>query len=186
MILYSYIPYRVELRMESKNVNEREQKSTAFDVNNLSVRIALTAITAALYIALGYVFQPISFLGLQFRVAELIVGMCIIFPLEGLIGNVLGVFFVNLTSPLGPLDLISCIVNIPALYCIIYFKDKKYLKYVGGVLYAVIISLYVAIIIYIVFSAPIWLTFLQVLIAEVILATLGIILFDLIRIRLKV
>ena len=170
--------------MESNNLNEREKKSMNFDVNNLSVRIALTAITAALYIALGYIFQPISFLGLQFRVAELIVGMCILFPLEGLIGNVVGVFFVNLTSPLGLIDLISCIVNIPALYCIIYFKDKKYLKYLGGLLYAVIISLYVAIILNIVYSLPIWLMFIQVFIAEVILATIGIFLFDLIRYRM--
>ena len=61
-----------------------------------SLKVALIAITAALYTALGYIFQPISFLGLQFRVAELIVGMCIIFPYEGLIGNVLGVFLLIL------------------------------------------------------------------------------------------
>ena len=77
--------------------------------------------TAALYTALGYIFQPISFLGIQFRIAELIVGMCILFPYEGLIGKVLGVFLVNLTSPLGLIDLNSCWVNIPALFCIIYF-----------------------------------------------------------------
>jgi len=99
-------------------------KSQFFTKNTLSLKIALTAITAALYITLGYVFQPISFLGLQFRVAELIVGMCILFPFEGLIGNVIGVFFVNLTSPLGPIDLISCIVNIPALYCIVLLRYK--------------------------------------------------------------
>ena len=173
------------MRMESNKLNEQEKKSITFDVNNLSVRIALTAITAALYIALGYIFQPISFLGLQFRVAELIVGMCVIFPLEGLVGNVVGVFFVNLTSPLGLIDLISCIVNVPALYCIIYFRDQKYLKYLGGVLYAVIISLYVAIVLNIVYSLPIWLNFLQVLIAEVILATIGIFLFEIIRTKIN-
>ena len=104
--------------MISPEQNDSEKSiSTFFTKNTLSLRVALTAITAALYITLGYVLQPISFLGLQFRVAELIVGMCILFPFEGLIGNVIGVFFVNLTSPLGPIDLISCIVNVPALYC---------------------------------------------------------------------
>jgi len=152
---------------------------------NISIKVALTAITAALYIALGYIFLPISFLGLQFRVAELIVGMCIIFPFEGLIGKVIGVFFVNLTSLLGPIDLISCIVNIPALYCIVFFRDKKFLKYLGGVLYAIIISIYVAIVLNIAFGPPIWLSFIQVLIAEVILATIGIMLFDIIKIRLN-
>jgi uncharacterized membrane protein len=173
--------------METENVKESEEKkSKAFDVRPLSLRISLIAITAALYIALGYIFQPISFLGVQFRVAELIVGMCIIFPLEGLIGNVIGVFFVNLSSPLGPIDLISCIVNVPALYCIIYFRDKGRLKYLGGVLYAIIISIYVAIILNIVLALPIWLMFIQVLISEVILATLGIFLFDKIKKKLEI
>jgi len=171
--------------MISPEQNDSEKSiSTFFTKNTLSLRVALTAITAALYLTLGYVFQPISFLGLQFRVAELIVGMCILFPFEGLIGNVIGVFFVNLTSPLGPIDLISCIVNVPALYCIVFFRDKKFLKYLGGILYAIIISIYVAIVLNLAFMLPIWLMFVQVLIAEVILASLGILLFDIIRIRL--
>jgi len=160
---------------------ENEKESAGIREISISLRVALIAMTAALYTALGYIFQPISFLWLQFRVAELIVGMCILFPIEGLIGNVLGVFFVNLTSPLGPIDLISCIVNIPALYCIIYFRKKRYLIYLGGILYAIIISIYVAVILYIVLSLPIWLNFIYVLISEVILATLGIFLFDIIK-----
>ena len=166
--------------MNSKFTNNEKELPSISEIS-ISLRVALIAITAALYTALGYIFQPISFLGLQFRVAELIVGMCILFPIEGLIGNVLGVFFVNLTSPLGSLDLISCFVNIPALYCIIYFRSKRYLKYLGGILYAIIISLYVAILLYIVYTLPIWLNFVCVLISEVILATLGIILFDIIK-----
>ena len=150
-----------------------------------SMDIAIIAITAALYIVLGYLFQPISFMGLQFRVAEVIVGMCIIFPEAGLIGNVIGVFFVNLTSPLGLIDLVSCIVNIPALYCIIIFRNKKILKFVGGILYAVIISLYVGIILNIVFGLPWYIMFVQVVIAEIVLATLGIIIFDYVRIQLN-
>jgi len=38
----------------------------------------------------------IEFLRASLSVVELIVGMCILFPIEGLIGNVIGVFFVNL------------------------------------------------------------------------------------------
>jgi len=160
-------------------LSEVKRKSRSF-------RVAMTSITAALYIALGYLFQPISFLGIQFRVAELMVGMCLLFPLEGLIGNVIGVFFVNLSSPLGPIDLISCIVNIPALYCIILFRNRKRLKYLGGFLYAVIISVYVAIIINVVLGLPLWLIFIQVLVSETILATLGIKLFEIINNRMEI
>jgi len=172
--------------ISTEQEDSEKSKTLFFKKNTLSLKVALTAITAALYITLGYVFQPISFLGLQFRVAELIVGMCILFPIEGLIGNVIGVFFVNLTSPLGPIDLISCLVNVPALYCIILFRDKKFLKYLGGILYAIIISIYVAIVLNLAFMLPIWLMFVQVLIAEIILASLGIILFDIIRNKIKI
>ncbi len=176
----------MEPETEEKLNNETEGfKTKLLEERNISIKVALTAITAALYITLGYLFQPISFLGLQFRVAELIVGMCIIFPFEGLFGKVIGVFFVNLTSPLGPIDLISCIVNVPALYCIVVLRDRKILKYLGGVIYAYIISLYVAIVLNIAFGLPFWLSLIQVLVSEVILATLGIIIFDIIKIRLN-
>ncbi|MHA1757877.1 MAG: QueT transporter family protein [Promethearchaeota archaeon] len=168
-----------------KNKKLDEKKSIEFETKSISLRVALISITAALYTALGYLFQPISFLGVQFRVAELIVGMCLLFPIEGLIGNVIGVFFVNLSSPLGLIDLISCIVNVPALYCIIYFRNKGLWKYFGGFLYAIIISLYVAIILNIILGLPIWLMFIQVGISEIILASLGIYLFELIKKRLE-
>ena len=165
---------------------KKEQKSIMnFGNYSKSLRVAITAITAGLYIALGYIFQPISFLGVQFRVAELVVGMCIIFPIEGLIGKIIGVFFVNLSSPLGPIDLISCFVNIPALFFIVLLRNKKYLKYLGGFLYAITISLYVAIILYLVLSLPIWLMFIQVLIAETILAELSIVLFEFVKLGIN-
>ncbi|MFX0138433.1 MAG: QueT transporter family protein [Candidatus Hodarchaeota archaeon] len=168
-----------------KNSKSEGFKGKLLQERSISIKVSLTAITAALYIALGYVFQPISFLGLQFRVAELIVGMCIIFPLEGLAGKVIGVFFFNLSSPLGPIDLISCIVNVPALYCIVLLRERKFLKYLGGIIYAYIISIYVAIVLNIALGPPIWLSLIQVLVAEVILATLGIVIFNIVKIRLN-
>lgn len=169
--------------MESK---EEEKERISSYQEKLSLRVAITAITASLYISLGYVFQPISFYGIQFRVAELIVGMCIIFPWEGLIGKVIGVFFVNLASPLGPIDLLSTFVNIPALYCIVLLRNMKLLKYLGGIIYSAIISLYVATVLNFAFGLPISLSFIQVLISEVILSIIGILLFDIIKYRLNI
>ncbi len=153
--------------------------------NFKSLDIAIISITAALYITLGFIFQPISFMGLQFRIAEIVVGMCIIFPIPGLIGNLIGVFFVNLFSPLGAIDLISVLVNIPALYCIIFFREKKYLKFAGGILYSLIISLYVSIILDLVLNLPWFIMVWQVAISEIVLATLGIIIFDYIKIQMN-
>jgi len=104
--------------------------------------------------------------------------MCIIYPYAGLIGNVVGVLIVNLASPLGALDLISVVVNIPALACIVVLRNKKYLKYIGGLLYAFIISVYVAILLTYLFGIPFWLLLVQVFIAEAFLATSGIVIFN--------
>jgi len=111
--------------------------------------------------------------------------MYILFPYKGLIGNVIGVFFVNLRSPLEPIDLISCIVNVLTLYCMVFFRDKKFLKYLGGDLYAILISIYVATVLNIAYGLPIWLMFVQVLITEVNLTTIGILLFDIINNRIN-
>lgn len=157
------------------------------DEKNKSIRITISGITATLYIVLGYLFQPISFLGIQFRVAELMVGMCLLFPISGLIGNVLGVFIVNLVSPLGLLDwVLSPLMNIPALLMIIIVREKKYLVYLGGVLYAIIISFDVALILWLILNLPFWLMFIQVLISEIVLASLGILLFKIIGGRLDI
>jgi uncharacterized membrane protein len=162
----------------NEEIRADEKKIISFEERGISSKIALISITAALYFALGFISLPIGFLNIQFRIAEIVVGMCIIFPYEGLVGKVIGVFFVNLFSPLGLVDLISVIVNIPALYCIILFRGIPRLKYFGAVLYANIISLYVAIIVYLTYNAPVWLTFIQVLFSEVILAVSGVAIFS--------
>lgn len=112
--------------------------------------------------------------------------MCITFSIPRLIGNVIGVIFVNLTSPLGSIDLISCIVNVPALYCIILFKDlkeKKLMRYIGSLLYAAVISAYVVWVLNFAFGLPFSLMYIQVLIAEAILASVGIFIFSIIEKR---
>ena len=143
---------------------------------NKSMFVSMTAIIAALYIVLGYMYQPISFLGVQFRVAEIIVGACVIFPYPGLIGNVIGVFFLNLSSPLGALDLLSCFVNIPALLAIILLRNKA--KYLGGIIYSFIIALYVAWILNYVIGRPLEVMLIQVCAAEIVLVTIGIGIFN--------
>lgn len=157
------------------------------NLKNKSIEISITSITMALYVVLGYIFQPISFMQLQFRVAEIMVGMCIIFPIPGLIGNTLGVFLLNLTSPLGLIDIIFMpLVNIIALTCIILFRNKKYLKYFGGMLYAFIISLGVALELYLVLGLPFLLMVIQVFIPEIILTSIGILIFTRIKYQINI
>lgn len=167
-------------------INLEEKKVISFEERGLSLKIAITSITAALYVALGFITVPIGFLDIQFRIAEIMVGMCIIYPYEGLVGKVIGVFFVNLFSPLGLIDLLSIIANIPALYCIILFRGSPKLKYLGAVLYSNLISLYVAIILFLSIGIqPIWFSFIKVLFSEVILSVSGVAIFSYVKKKYK-
>lgn len=150
-----------------------------------SLEIPIAAITAALYFVLGYFLQPIGFLSLQFRVAEILIGIVIIFPIGGIIGNVLGVLIVNIFSPLGTLDLLSAPVNIIALLPLALLRNEKIWKYAGAIIYAAIISLYVAILLYYIFGLPVWLSFIQVFISETVLSILGVIIFTIIKHNLR-
>ena len=72
-----------------------------------SKQIALTAVFAALYYALGLVFQPISFGAIQVRVACATIPLIALFGAPATIGITLGHLLFNLNSPLGTLDYIS-------------------------------------------------------------------------------
>jgi len=72
-----------------------------------SKQIALTAIFAALYYALGIVFQPISFGAIQIRVACALIPLIGVFGYPATIGLTIGHLLFNIGSPLGTLDLLS-------------------------------------------------------------------------------
>ena len=72
-----------------------------------SIRIALTAVFAALY-ALGVVFlAPISFQVFQVRVADALLPLAIIFGWPAILGLSLGAFVANVFGGLGPVDMIG-------------------------------------------------------------------------------
>lgn len=71
-------------------------------------RISLAAVLAALYFVLtAYVFQPLSFLPVQFRVAEALMILPALTP-AATPGLFLGCFLANLLNPgsLGPVDIV--------------------------------------------------------------------------------
>lgn len=72
-------------------------------------RLTLSAVLAALYFVLtAYVFQPFSFLPVQFRVAEALMLLPALTP-AATPGLILGCFLANLLNPgnLGPVDVIG-------------------------------------------------------------------------------
>ena len=81
---------------------------------------------AALYDVLGLIFASISFGPVQVRVSNILIPMIAIFGLPGMIGTVLGTFTLNLYGyaigiAVGPFDLISAFVFLPARWLIVKY-----------------------------------------------------------------
>ena len=83
-----------------------------------SKQVALTAIFAALYTAIGYIFHPIGFLSIQVRVSAALIPLIAIWGYPATIGITIGCILVNLSSPLGLIDLLSPLFFLPAKYAI--------------------------------------------------------------------
>jgi len=72
--------------------------------------IARNAIIGALYLALTIITYPISFLGIQFRIAEILLLLCF-FRKDYVIGLTIGCGIANLCSSIGPIDSLFGIVT---------------------------------------------------------------------------
>lgn len=86
--------------------------------------LAMSAIIAALYIAVTMLVAPISFGQVQFRIAEMF-NHLIVFNPRYMLGVVLGVFISNfLLSTIGPIDLIFGVGHTIITLCILIFICK--------------------------------------------------------------
>ena len=67
--------------------------------------LAVSAIIAALYVAVSMLVAPFGFTNVQFRISEMF-NHLVVFNKKYMIGIVIGVFVTNLFSPLGTYDLV--------------------------------------------------------------------------------
>ncbi|MGM9967224.1 MULTISPECIES: QueT transporter family protein [unclassified Rummeliibacillus] len=67
--------------------------------------LAVSAIIAALYVAVSMLIAPFGFTNVQFRISEMF-NHLVVFNKKYMIGIVLGVVVTNLFSPLGTYDLV--------------------------------------------------------------------------------
>lgn len=137
-----------------------------FSVRNL----ALSVVCAGSYAALVILLAPISFLQVQVRVANALIGLVPILGMPAVYGLALGVFLGNIASPLGPIDLLSPIPSLIGLFAIYELRKKSVL--LGLLIYSVVISLWVAFMLNLVLGAPYWVTLAYVF-PGVAIATVG-------------
>ncbi|MEM2225858.1 MAG: QueT transporter family protein [Candidatus Bathyarchaeia archaeon] len=132
--------------------------------------LTIAAFFAASYAALVYLLAPISFLQIQVRVANALIGAVPTFGMPAICGIALGVFLGNIFSPLGPIDLLSAAPSLIGLLAIYWLRGRSVLLGLG--LYSLIISLWVALMLHLVLGLPYLASFAYVL-AGVSAATIG-------------
>jgi len=74
-------------------------------MNSITKTLTRNAIIAALYVVLSLITYPISFMSIQFRLAEVLVLLCF-FRRDYAIGVTLGCLITNAFSPLWPADML--------------------------------------------------------------------------------
>jgi uncharacterized membrane protein len=149
--------------------------------------IALVSIFASLYAVLVYVFAPVSFYTLQFRVAG-VLRPAIAKKWVLSIGYAIGVIVGNLFSPFsGPYELVfmplvSLVAGIVGFIVAKRFKENYFIE---GAIIAVIVPISVSWMLNQLFGLPLVATFPYLLISEQIVCLIGAFIFKLIDLRFK-
>jgi uncharacterized membrane protein len=149
--------------------------------------IALASIFASLYAVLVYVFAPVSFYVLQFRVAG-VLRPAIAKKWVLSIGYGIGVIVGNLFSPFsGPYELVFMpLVSLAAgIIGFVVAKRFKESYFVEGAIIAVIVPIGVSWMLNQLFGLPLVATFPYLLVSEQIVCLIGAFVFKLIELRFK-
>lgn len=125
-------------------------------------KITRGALIAGLYIVITYFLAPISFGPLQFRAAEALTVLPILFP-EAVPALFIGVLLANIFGGLGLVDIIGgSLVTLLAAY-VTYRYRHNIIAYLSPIIFnGFLISIYL----HILFALPYWLTVLQILISQ--------------------
>jgi uncharacterized membrane protein len=148
--------------------------------------LSLVAIFAALYAALVYVFAPISFLALQFRVAG-VLRPAIAKKWVLAIGYAIGVVVGNLSSPnIGPWELLFMPLMSLVAGLLGHILARRFSQnyFICGAVIATIIPLSVAWML-LQFGSPFLATFPYLLLSEQVVCFIGSLLFKAIETRFK-
>src|SRR5690554_6157326 len=107
--------------------------------------LVTNAVTAALYIAISLVLEPLTFMSVQFRVPEMF-NHLVIFSPRYLFGIVIGVFITNLFSPLGAYDLFFGVGHSTTSLCLLILirrsvKNVQTLRVINTVIFSITMAI---------------------------------------------
>lgn len=134
-------------------------------------RISRGAAITALYVVITYFLAPVSFGPIQFRAAEALTVLPIMFP-EAVPALFLGVLLANVIGGLGMVDIVGgSLVTLLAAY-VTYKNRDNIFAYLSPILFnAFLISIYL----HTLFGLPYWLNVIQIGLSEaVVVLVLGV------------
>ncbi len=136
-----------------------------------TVVVATASVYASMYVAMVLLFSPVSYGAINFRVANVLVGLIPLLGWPGVLGQTLGVFIANQPAfgdQLGAIDLVNVL---PTLVCSwILWRLRKRSVFLGLVIYSIALGLSVSFALSYAFGLPFLLTIPQVT-AGIFLAT---------------
>ena len=136
--------------------------------------LAATAATyAAMYVALTFVFSPISYGVINLRIANVLIGLVPLVGWPAVLGQALGVFIANQPAfgdPLGPIDLINVVPSF--LFSALLWRLRETSVFLGLALYSAALGLTVSYALSYAFNLPLVLEIPQVT-AGIFIATTG-------------
>lgn len=115
-------------------------------MNKTTKEIALQALIAAVYVAITFVFQSMSFMPQQFRISESML-ILVLFNPKHILGLTLGTIIANSFSTVGLIDIaVGSFASYVSLWFMVRLKDK-YMKYLApAVVNGIIVGLMLAIV----------------------------------------
>ncbi|MDR0934731.1 MAG: QueT transporter family protein [Erysipelotrichaceae bacterium] len=148
-------------------------------MKNTSKDITYNALICALYVAVTLVAAPISFLGIQFRISEILVLLCF-FNKKYIVGLTLGTAIANFGSPIGIVDAgFGTLATLIACLGIIFMKQLAI-----AILFPVIANGFIiGFELFYFLNEPFWLSVIQVAVGEALVMIVGYFIFFLLKKR---
>ena len=141
--------------------------------------IVSNALIAALYVVLTLITYPISFLGIQFRFAEILVLLCF-FRKDYSVGLIIGCAIANLASSIGLVDVgFGTAATVVACVCIMFCKHLA----IACIFPVVANAFVVGFELYQFLGLPFWLSVGEVAIGEFTVMVVGYILYMILKRR---
>ena len=116
--------------------------------------IVYNAIIASIYVVISMITFPISFLGIQFRIAEVLI-LLVFFRRDLIYGLLLGCLITNLFSPIGLWDaLFGVLASLIVLLSISFLKHLAFSVIIGTVVNGFVVGLEL----YLLLKEPFWIS----------------------------